>query len=301
MKSLGKYLLADDMRAAMVALGCSLLAFILPIGFVTILILGLVTLQKGYRAGLVVLSFVLLPAIALLITRNFVFFYWFDLLLIQCGLMFIFALILRYTAFWQWVLETAAAIGILTVGVMHLIFPHVRQIWTELINNYLQANSFSLTFHLGTDRSVAFIQHLAAIATGGCAFFVLFGMIVLMILARWWQTTLFSPGRLKLEFNRIRISQVSAGLLIIASIALIWQPSWLVDIYPILLFPFMVGGLSILHQLVMNRREIALIVVMVYIALLLLTFFTVIVLAIVGFIDSFYDFRKRYALITERI
>ncbi|MFW0095704.1 MAG: hypothetical protein AB8Y80_00200 [Coxiella endosymbiont of Haemaphysalis japonica] len=301
MKSLGKYLLADDMRAAMVALGCSLLAFILPIGFVTILILGLVTLQKGYRAGLVVLSFVLLPAIALLITRNFVFFYWFDLLLIQCGLMFIFALILRYTAFWQWVLETAAAIGILTVGVVHLIFPHVRQIWTELINNYLQANSFSLTFHLGTDRSVAFIQHLAAIATGGCAFFVLFGMIVLMILARWWQTTLFSPGRLKLEFNRIRISQVSAGLLIIASIALIWQPSWLVDIYPMLLFPFMVGGLSILHQLVMNRREIALIVVMVYIALLLLTFFTVIVLAIVGFIDSFYDFRKRYALITERI
>ncbi|MFW0089267.1 MAG: hypothetical protein AB8Y91_01760, partial [Coxiella endosymbiont of Haemaphysalis japonica] len=123
----------------------------------------------------------------------------------------------------------------------------------------------------------------------------------LMILARWWQTTLFSPGRLKLEFNRIRISQVSAGLLIIASIALIWQPSWLVDIYPMLLFPFMVGGLSILHQLVMNRREIALIVVMVYIALLLLTFFTVIVLAIVGFIDSFYDFRKRYALITERI
>ncbi|MFW0094504.1 MAG: hypothetical protein AB8Y83_00880 [Coxiella endosymbiont of Haemaphysalis qinghaiensis] len=301
MKSLGKYLLADDMRAAMVALGCSLLAFILPIGFVTILILGLVTLQKGYRAGLVVLSFVLLPAIALLITRNFVFFYWFDLLLIQCGLMFIFALILRYTAFWQWVLETAAAIGILTVGVVHLIFPHVRQIWTELINNYLQANGFSLTFHLGTDRSVAFIQHLAAIATGGCAFFVLFGMIVLMILARWWQTTLFSPGRLRLEFNGIRISQVSAGLLIIATIALIWQPSWLVDIYPMLLFPFMVGGLSILHQLVMNRREIALVVIMVYIALLLLTFFTVIALAIVGFIDSFYDFRKRYALITERI
>ena len=301
MKSLGKYLLADNMRAAMAALGCSLLAFILPIGFVTILILGLVTLQKGYRAGLVVLAFVLLPAIALLITRNFVFFYWFDLLLIQCGLMFIFALILRYTAFWQWVLEAAAAIGILTVGVAHLIFPHIRQIWTELINNYLQANGLSLTFHLGTDRSVEFIQHLAGIATGGCAFFVLFGMIVLMLLARWWQTTLFSPGRLQLEFNGIRISQVSAGLLIIASIALIWQPSWLVDIYPMLLFPFMVGGLSILHQLVMNRREIALVVVMVYIALLLLTFFTVIALAIVGFIDSFYDFRKRHALITERI
>ena len=300
MKSFGKYLLVDNMRAAMVALGCSLLAFILPIGFVTTLILGLVTLQKGYKAGLVVLAFVFLPAIALLITRHFVFFYWFDLLLVQCGLMFIFALILRYTAFWQWVLEAAAVIGILVVGVVHLIFPHVQQIWIELINNYLQANALSLTFHLDVDHSTEFIRHLAAIATGGCAFFVLFGMIVLMILARWWQTALFSPGRLQFEFNGIRISRVSAGLLIIASIALIWQPSWLLDIYPMLLFPFMVGGLSILHQLVTNRREMMLVVVMVYIALLLLTFFTVIALAIVGFVDSFYNFRKRYALITER-
>lgn len=301
MKSLGKYLLVDNMRAAMVALGCSLLAFILPIGFVTILILGLVTLQKGYKAGLAVLAFVFLPAIALLITRHFVFFYWFDLLLIQCGLMFIFALILRYTALWQWVLEAAAVIGIFAVGMVHLIFPHVRQIWIELIKNYLQANnSLSITFHLDADHSAAFIQNLAAIATGGCAFFVLFGMIVLMILARWWQTTLFSPGRLQFEFNGIRISRVSASLLIIVSIALIWQSSWLVDIYPMLLFPFMVGGLSILHQLVMHRRKMVLVVAMVYIALLLLTFFTVISLAIVGFIDSFYDFRKRYALITER-
>ena len=299
MKSLGKYLLADNIRAAIAALSCSLLAFILPIGFVATLILGLVTLQKGYKAGLIVLAFVLLPAIALVVTRHFSFFYRFDLLLIQCGLVFIFALILRHTAFWQWVLEAAAVIGVLAIGVVHLIFPHIRQIWVGLINNYLQANGWSLTFHLGADRSAEFVQHFATIATGGFAFFVLFGMIVLLILARWWQTALFSPGQLQLEFTGIRISQASASLLIIASIVLIWQPSWLVDIYPMLLFPFMVGGLSILHRLVMNRREMVLLMVMVYIALLLLTFFTVIALAIVGLIDSFYNFRKRYALIAE--
>ncbi|PMB54514.1 hypothetical protein CLERM_579 [Coxiella-like endosymbiont] len=297
MKRLGKYLLADNIYAAMAALASSLLAFFLPIGFVTTLILGLVTLQKGYKAGLTILAFVLLPAIALAVTRHFGFFYQFDLLLIQCALMFIFALILRYTASWQWVLEVAAVIGVLAVFVVHLIFPNIRQIWIILIHNYFKANDWALTFHLSADCSVEFAQHLSAITTGSFVFFVLFGMVVLLILVRWWQTALFSPGGLQLEFTKIRISHMGASFLMIASIGLIWQPSWLMDIYPVLLFPFMIGGLSILHRLVMNRKDMVLIIIIVYIALLLLTFFTVIALAIVGLIDSFYNFRKRYTLL----
>lgn len=293
MKSFGKYLLADNIRAAIAALICSLLAFLLPVGFIATLILGLVTLKKGYKSGLAVLAFVLLPAIALLVTHHFVFFYQFDLLLIQCALVFVFAVILRHTGSWQWVLEVCAVIGVLSVLIAHMMFPNIRQVWIGLIHSYLQTNGWALTFHLGANRSAELADHLSAIATGGFAFFVLFGMIVLLILARWWQTTLFSPGLLQIEFTEIRISQVGAGLLIIASIGLIWQPSWLVDLYPMLLFPFMVGGLSIIHRLVMTRREMTLIIVIVYIALLLLTFFTVIFLAIIGFIDSFYNFRKR--------
>lgn len=296
MKNFGKYLLADNIRAAIAALIFSLLAFLLPVGFFTTLILGLVTLQKGYKASLVVLAFVLLPAIALLITRHFSFFYRFDLLLAQCSLVFIFALILRHANSWQWVLEAAAVMGTLAVSVVHIIFPNIRKIWMSLINNCLQFNDWALTFHLDTDRSAKFVQHFISIATGSFVFFVLFGTIILLISARWWQTALFSPGQLQFEFTKIRISQVSASLLIVASICLIWQPSWLVDAYPVLLFPFMIGGFSVLHWLVMNRREMVLLTIMVYIAFLLLTFFTVIILAIMGLIDSFYNFRKRYAL-----
>lgn len=297
MKSFGKYLLADNIRAAIAALSFSLLAFFLPVGFFTTVILGLVTLQKGYKASLVVLAFVLLPAIALVITRHFSFFYRFDLLLAQCSLVFIFGLILRYATSWQWVLEAASVMGTLVVSMVHLIFPNIRKMWIGLINNYLQFNDWALTFHLGTDRSAEFVQHLVSIATGSFIFFVLFGTIILLISARWWQTALFSPGRLQFEFTKIRISQVSASLLIIASIGLIWQPSWLVDTYPVLLFPFMIEGLSILHWLVMNRKEMVLLMVMIYIAFFLLTFFTVIILAIIGLIDSFYNFRKHYTLL----
>ncbi|AML49169.1 hypothetical protein AYM02_07510 [Coxiella burnetii] len=297
MKNFGKYLLADNLRAAIAALACALLAFILPTGFIAVVVAGLVTLQKGYKSGLMVLAFVLLPVIAFLVTHHMDFFYRFGLLLIQCGLIFIFALILRHTGSWQWVVKSAAMLGILAVGTVHIIFPDIKQTWAQLITHYLKTNDWTSTFRLGAERSAEFVHHLAPIATGGFAFFVLFGMIVLLILARWWQASLSSPGRLQMEFTAIRINPVVAGLLLIASLGLIWQPAWLIDMYPVLLLPFMLAGLSILHRLVMNRKDMILLVLAVYVALLLLTFFTVIILAIIGLIDSFYNFRKRYPLL----
>ncbi|MBW5802441.1 hypothetical protein FIV31_01880 [Coxiella endosymbiont of Ornithodoros amblus] len=297
MKNFGKYLLTDNLRAAIAALACALLAFILPTGFIAVVMVGLVTLQKDYKNGLMVLAFVLLPVIAFLVTNHMDFFYRFGLLLIQCGFVFIFALILRYTDSWQWVVKLAAMLGILVVGMVHIIFPDIKQTWAQLITHYLKTNDWTSTFRLGAGRSAEFVHHLAPIATGGFVFFVLFSMIVLLILARWWQSSLFFPGRLQMEFTSIRIDPLAAGLLLVASTGLIWQPVWLIDMYPVLLLPFMLAGLSILHRLLMNRKDMVLLVLAVYVALLLLTFFTVIMLAIIGFIDSFYNFRKRYPLL----
>ncbi|QHG92551.1 hypothetical protein EGQ50_02265 [Coxiella endosymbiont of Amblyomma sculptum] len=284
------------MCASMSALGCVLLGFVLPVGFIASLVLGLITLQKGYKASLSVLSFILLPAIALAITQHFGFFYRFDLLLAQCGLMFVLALILRHTVSWKRVLESASLIGILLVSLIHLVFPNIRKIWVELIKGYFLTNDWMLTFHLDTNHSAEIIRSLATIATGSFVFFVLFGIIVLLVLARWWQTALFFPGRFRLEFTEIRMDQTSAMLLIIVTIGLFWQSSWLEDIYPTLLLPFMIGGLSLLHRLAINRKEMLLLIITIYIALLLLTFFTTVVLAIVGLMDSFCNFRKRYVL-----
>lgn len=296
MKNFGKYLLADNLRAAIAALSCALLAFIVPVGFVAVVIMGLVTLQKGVKSGLMVLAFVLLPALAFLLTQHLEFFYRFGLLLTQCGLIFIFALLLRCTSL-EWVINAAALLGIITVGIVHLIFHHIKQIWANVITYYLRTNDWTSTFRLGTSRSAEFVHHLAPVATGGFSFFVLFGMIVLLILARWWQTALFSPGRLQLEFTAIRINPIAGVLLLIASIGLIWKVAWLTDMYPVLLLPFMLAGLSIFHRLVTNRKDMIFLVLAVYVALLILTFCTVIMLSIIGLIDSFYNFRKRYPLL----
>ena len=296
MKNFGKYLLADNLRASIAALSCALLAFIIPIGFVAVVIMGLVTLQKGVKSGLVVLAFVLLPAISFLLTQHLEFFYRFGLLLTQCGLIFIFSLLLRRKSL-ELVVSSAALLGIITVGTVHLVFHHIKQIWVNIITYYLKTNDWIPTFRLGTSRSAELVHHLAPVATGVFSFFMLFGTIVLLILARWWQTTLFSPGRLQLEFTAIRINPIVGFLLLIASIGLIGKVDWLTDMYPVLLLPFMLSGLSIFHWLVTNRKDMIFLILVVYIALLILTFCTVIILSIIGLIDSFYNFRKRYPLL----
>ena len=292
MKNFGKYLLADNLRAAIIALVCALLAFIFPTGFVAVVIIGLVTLQKGHKSGLMILAFVLLPIIALLVTHHIDFLYRYGFLFMQCGLVFIFSLILRHTGSWQWLVKSVSLLGILIVSASHLIFPNIKEQWTDLITTYLKTNDWTSVFQLSENRSTEFVHHLAPIATGGFTFFVLFGMIVLLILARCWQAVLFSPGRLQLEFTDVRINPTTSGFFLIVSLGLLWQPTWLVDIYPVLLLPFMLAGLSIFHRLVMTRKDTIFLVLAVYMALLLFTFFTVIMLAIIGFVDSFYNFRK---------
>ena len=297
MQNFGKYLLTDNLRAAVVALVFTLLAFILPTGFIAVVIIGLVTLQKGYKSGLIILAFVLLPVVAILVTNHIDFLYRYGFLFIQCGFVFIFALILRHTGSWQWLVKLVTLLGVLTVSTSHLIFPDIKEQWAHLITAYLKANNLTSVFHLDTDRSTEFVHHLAPIATGGFTFFILFGMIVLLILARCWQATLFSPGRLQMEFTDVRINPMAASFFLIASLGLIWQPTWLIDMYPVLLLPFMLAGLSIFHRLVITRKDMVLLVLAVYIALLLFTFFTVSVLAIIGFVDSFYNFRNRFRLL----
>ncbi len=300
MKRLGKYLLADNLRAALAALVFALATFVLPTGFIAAIIVALVALQKGIKSSLLVLAFVLLPALAFLVTKRFDYFYRFDFLLVQCVLIWLFALVLRYSNAWHWVLDAAAALGVIAVAVVHLVEPQIKQTWVRLITDYLKSNDLTSAFHMTPDSTTRVVGHLSAVATGGFAFYMLLGAIILLILARWWQSAIYAPGRLQQEFHHICIDRVMAVILIAATIGLYWRPDWLVDMYPLLLLPFMMGGLSVLHRLVANRKELRILLVAVYVALLLLTFFMVILLALIGFIDSWYDCHRQHKAVQQK-
>ncbi len=297
MRKFGAYLLADNRRAAIAALICTLLPLMMiPTGFIAAVIVGLVTLRKGYKSGLMVLAFILLPAISLLIAKRVGFFYDYLLMIAQSVLVWVFALVLRRTHSWKWLLEIAAVMALVGIVAIHIFVPNIDKIWINLYHQYMNSPEWSSIMRVSNAPSEQAIQVYSLIATGAIAFFILFFLFVQVLLARWWETAIVEPGLLQYEFNQIRVDRVAAVLLMIATIGMYWKLAWLMDLYPVLLFPFMIAGLSLLHSLASRRRELVLVIIAVYILLLMLpiTRYIVMVLALLGFVDSWYNVRKHY-------
>lgn len=303
MKKLGEYLLANNMRAAIVALMCALTPLIqLPGGFIAAVIVGLVTLRKGAKAGLFIVAFAALPAISLLISRGFEYGLY-DTLLIRCTLVWtcvlvwVFALMLRRWNSWTLVLEVMAVIGVIAVLVIHAAVPDIKQDWiAALMHFYKGFAAVSSFIQIPSGKAADYVKQLAPFATGSAVFLLFFGVFLQLLLARWWQSVIFLPGGFRQEFIQIRVDRIAAIVLAVATVGMYWQAAWLIDLYPVLLLPFMVAGLSIVHHLTGKRKHMIFLLIAMYVALVILHFIAVAVLSLISFIDSWANFRRERQL-----
>lgn len=295
MKRFGIYLLGDNRRSALIALVCALLPFFLvPTGFFAPIIVGLVTLRKGIKAGLMVLAFILLPEVSLLIAKQFMLVQEYSILTVQCGLVFVSALLVRHTQSFPPVAAFLTLFGMGVVVLIHLLFPNVQHLWFKWYQQYLPPVRWLQIFHVSAGQAQMFIERLVHVATGLIFFIFAFGVFIQLMLARWWESNVGGTAVFQEEFSTLRVP--FWVILVVGGITggLYWHPVWLVDLYPLAFFPFMLAGLSFLHYLVGQKKERSFFLVLVYLALLLLTFVPAILLAILGFLDSCFDFRKRY-------
>ena len=183
----------------------------------------------------------------------------------------------------------------------------MKQFWVKQISQLMTHYDIG-SLKLTKVQLAALIQRFAPVATGVVVIGLLFKIFIQLLFARGWQSALFSPGSLRHEFIGIRISRVFAVLLIAASVGLYWHPLWLVDVYWVLTLPFMVAGLSLLHNVTGQKKAFKPLLLAVYAGLVVGVLalggsFTVlkimvIGLALVGFMDSWCDFRKRYSLLS---
>lgn len=291
MGKIGAFLLASNRNAAIVALVFALLPLInLPGGLFASIIVGLVTLRKGYKSGLFVLAWVALPAISLLVLKRFGIS---DILLFRCVLVWLFAMVLRTYKSWRLVLEVATVIGIATVLVLHALNPDMQGWWTQYFNSLMKEVTQTGAWQMAArDMGVAFKQ-IVPFATGFFGFFVLFGTLVELLLARWWETAMFSPGALRKEFTNIRMGYTAAFIMLLAVIGIFFKLDVIIDLFPILLLPFMICGLSLLHMSVEWNKNMFIPAVFVYLGLVIFSVLMVILLALAGYIDSWVNFRER--------
>ncbi len=292
MHRLGQYLLANPIRAMIAALFCALLPLIsIPGGFIAAILVGFVTLCQGYKSGFLVLAGVTVPTIGLAVWDHVVLF---DFVLLRCLLVYGLAIILRQYGSWRLTLEIITLLGVITVLIFHLVIGDVPAWWLDTLGHYKEELSSLTGGQLSEDKIQQFLNQIAPMATGLFTTLIFFGVICQLLIARWWQATLFNPKGLAKEFVEIRMAVWLVFFYTIVLIAKFVGLELANDLLPTLMFPFVIVGLSLLHYWARYKKEIVFLLVVVYLSLIFLPLVVLVFLALAGYVDSWYDLRKRY-------
>lgn len=281
------------LRAVTAVAGFGMVSLLLPpLALLSSAALALVSLRLGLRQGLIVtlLSTLLvslmgwllgLPLILGLVTAMV---QWIPVLLL--------AEVLRRSL--SWALTIMAGVGVACVGVVliHLLIPDVTAFWVSFLQQALAPLLAQPGVNL-PDSDTALIQ-IAQVMTGTLAAVTLMGMLLALILGRYWQALLYNLGGFREEFHALRLGRglalLGIGLLMLAWLA---ESTVVFEVALPFLVAFFLHGLALLHasnrQLGLGRIWLVLAYVIMVVALPQM----VIMLATMGMMDSIFDFRAR--------
>jgi hypothetical protein len=242
MRTLAEYVMRGRREAVMV----SLLGAALPMFFwLSAAVVGLVTLRKGAREGLLVMLWALLPALVAA---------YFGEIMPASALLGIavVAWVLRLTVSWPWALCTASVLGLvlggalLTVGRGYL--EQVEKLFAELVAGIGQQAA-----QQGGDAAVTISPPGATDIAGMFGLILSVTLVVCLIIARWWQAALYNPGGFRAEFHALRLDRPQVlGLLLLAfGLGSLGEGYRLWAWVP--LVPLLFAGIGLVHALVAAR------------------------------------------------
>lgn len=115
-----------------------------------------------------------------------------------------------------------------------------------------------------------------------------------LLLARSWQAQLFNPGGLQKEFHELRFGKAASAIaLIIAAAAIVTRAELLVAMSMLVIAVFALQGIAVVHGVVRRRGLGVAWLVAAYVLILLTMPESLIVLAVCGASDAWFEFRKR--------
>lgn len=297
MSAISEFLLKKDINAALVAFGCVMLTFVgIPGEILAAVIIALCTMMRGYKSGAVVLAFVALPGFAFLLHREIS---PFDFVFIQCVFVWLLAGLVQKLQSWRLVFEIMALVGVALVALFHAIVPDTTQFWLSAITKVMTTVNTNLSANLDVNQLVDAMRPMAPYMTGLLLFSVSSLIFVELLLARRWQLRLQGrPEAFRQEFVSIHMGYVGAACLSLLLVGSYLQLPVARDSIFVFILPFMMSGLSYLHFMLKRYRQLIYLMIALYIGLFIsvTSIKIVLLLALIGYVDSFCDFRKRFAL-----
>ncbi|MCW9088421.1 MAG: DUF2232 domain-containing protein [Gammaproteobacteria bacterium] len=282
------------MQAILVVVAAALMALLLPpLSYLSGAAVALVTLRMGMQQGLLLILWAVL-AVSLggvLLVQNpiaggvFAVALWLPV--------WAMAVSLRRTGSPARSLVLATSYGLMAVLAFHLSMDEPVQWWFRLLQDGLQETLAQLA-EAERQQLLRNLQVIAGLMTGVSAAVLSATLIGCLLLGRWWQAVLFNPGGFGSEFRQLRLGRpltlgavLLIGLMSLAESALLYQ-----DMFVVLLVPFALQGLAVVHALVKLRQAQKGWLVALYVLLFVATGQMALVLAFVGTVDNWFDFRK---------
>ncbi len=284
MRPLAEFIMRGRNQAILVAVLSVCSVYFYWIGAAAI---ALVTLRKGMQQGFVILLWACIPAAIL----------WYQLneimpLATVLGAM-IGAAQLRWSVSWRAVLITACATGV-TTGLLLLLLAG------DYLNAFVTAYSTFMAqvegelLKQGQEQALWFAKITVdkPFVAGIFGVIQTLATVLSVILARWWQSLLYNPGGFRHEFHQLKLSQGQALLLSVAAVGIAISDTSYAVWSSIFALPFVFCGVSLMHATVALRKINGNWLVLFYVLLLVIDEMKLFV-AILAFLDCWFDFRKR--------
>lgn len=294
MRFFAAFVMQGRLKAVISVAGLAALSLWLPlVSLFSSAALALVALRKGLSESAWVLgvSLLVLAALGTVLTGSVGFPLVYGLLMWLP--VWLVALLLRFSSRLALVLEVALGMGVMGVLAVYLLVQDPMAMWREKLHRFIQPmleNAPPEVDRAMLEQNLEFYSHYmtGVVATGSVV-----GLILGLLLARWWQSVLYYPGGFRSEFLAVRID-APAAYLGLASLALALfaeglpaEIAWNVNLLFLVLF--LVAGFAILHTLLSGKKFW---LVGFYIALFFIPF-ALLPVAVLGFSDVWMNWRRR--------
>jgi hypothetical protein len=284
-------------QAAMVIAAMSLMALAIPpVSYLASGIIALGTLRAGPKEGITVVAIVTIVfaiAATFLLNQPHIT----GLFLISSWLpVYGVTLILGYSRSLAVSLLVTAGIGLLLVVGAYIVLPDPAAWWLQMMGPFVEMLQAQPDWKLEQAETESFVAALSSMMTG-LIFAGLFTNVVLgLLLGRAWQADLYNQGGFAEEFQQLQLGKGPAIITVAVVLSALLPGTGFAimqDCLPILLVLFAVQGVAVVHAVVRLQQKHKAWLIVMYILLLVMMPQMVFLLALIGVLEQWFNFRQR--------
>lgn len=297
MRAFAHYIMRGRLQAMLVAVALAVLSLLLPpMNYLSSAVIALVTLRRGGQEGLVIVVgagavmalFTLLTPLNPIYAGLFAAVVWLPVWLL--------ALLLRATVSLPTTVMAAGLLGVVGVALTYLVLDDPARSWQDVMGRMME-QAQAPADGKAPDILGEVLAEAAPHMTGMAVAALVLGLMLSLLLARWWQALLYNPGGFRQEFHTLRLSRRFALLTLVVLLGAIAAGGALHEIAMnmviVLVAAYLLPGLALLHGVIAAKRAHPAWLAGIYVLGALVLPQLALLLAILALADSWLDFRGR--------